>query len=428
MTDMATPAGYKHSPWKLKPYRQGRHCPVTAGHPSRMTEATFSRLCAAKQAAANDAICIECNGAMPPELEILEQLIMEDAMTTRNSWEGVCYLCGEKKTVRRMKDEKQCCGTCEHIYRNAVNNPGLLVEALRKGQGEDYISQPPTHCFDCDKLHASAVLEQIRATYNLESIDSIPDFVDNLNRASNMFERVRADLGLDRDGSCRDAVLDLKEERDSVIGKYHDEHRRAHAAETVIKDIRALLTLEPDESIIETVAELRRKYNYTKSELHDSEGVIDLITEKVGYAPGETVLDGVERMLRERQEAVDSMYEIRGLMGIDKDESIIDAISGLRREWQHAVKLCTETLAMLGADGGTNLNNLPQLAAELFASNDRRRHHIADLEAIVDGDQIQPTIGEIVHDTRTSTLLDLALDVIAGRVSGIDADRIAALR
>lgn len=351
---MATPAGYKHSPRKLKPYRQGRHCPVTAGHPSRMTEATFSRLCAAKQAAANDAICIECNGAMPPELEILEQLIMEDAMTTRNSWEGVCYLCGEKKTVRSMKDEKQCCGTCEHIYRNAVNNPGLLVEALKKGQGDEYLRQevwPSPRPAD-QVTESDRVLNHIWANNNLEPGADIEAFVDNLVAESEWLKN------------------------------------RLDATKHIIATIRDQLDLDEGQPILEAVALLQR----------------------------------------ERQQAMDSMYEIRGLMGIDQDESIIDAISGLRREWQHAVKLCTETLAMLGADAGTNLNNLPQLAAELFASNDRRRHHIADLEAIVDGDQIQPTIGEIVHDTRTSTLLDLAIDVIAGRVSGIDAERIAALR
>ena len=169
--------------------------------------------------------------------------------------------------------------------------------------------------------------------------------------------------------------------------------------------------------------------------LHSESNLLTFFKSELSLKEGEDVIDRIQELkdaannaARRAHAAEQAIATIRDQLDLDGDESILEAVAGLRREWQHAVKLCTETLAMLGADAGTNLNNLPQLAAELFASNDRRRHHISDLEAIVDGDQIQPTNGEIVLYTRTATLLDLALDVIAGRVSGLDAERIAALR
>ena len=299
--------------WTTKAYRCGRHCPVTAGQPTRMAEATFRRLCGAKRTAATDAICGGCHGLeLPPELEIVEQSTMEHEMTTRSSWEGTCWVCGEKKTVRSTKGE-DCCGSCEHIRRAAINNPKMLIEATRKINGDAYILHHLGVQAEADP--AGELMEQIRENYNLEDIASIPAFIDNMFLSAETMDRLVKELGL----QDQIAVFDVLQ---ASAMESNESHRRAHAAETVIKDIRSMLSLQGDESILEAVA-------------------------------------------------------------------------GMRREWQHAINICTDTLSSLGAEKGTNLNNIPQLAAELFDSKVRLYHQVADLEAIVDGEQLGAVRGQL---------------------------------
>jgi hypothetical protein len=198
----------------------------------------------------------------------------------------------------------------------------------------------------------------------------------------------------------------------------------AGLAGELMEQIRTKHNVDPGSDIADFVDNLVVDVEYLKTRLHATKQGLAALRVKLGIDEEQSITLAVDKLQQERQEAVDSMDEIRRLMGIDQDESILEAVAGLRREWQHAIKLCTETLANLGAEDGTNLNNLPQVATEMFENNGRLRLKVSGLEAIVDAE----TIEDIIPDNRTATLLDLALDVIAGRVSGLDAERISALR
>jgi hypothetical protein len=202
---------------------------------------------------------------------------------TDMSMYGECEICGEKKKIRSVRN-KNACATCEHIWRAANVAPDLVLKTLTEAKGEDYLrraggaenpdqAEPQQHPSD-------AIIERIITTHQLASGTDIADFVENL------------------------------------VGDVAYLKARLDATKQVIATIRGQLNLDEEESIIETVAELQRKYNYAKSELHDSERVIELIAEKVGRVPGKTVIDAVEGLLRDRQQAVDIMYEVASEVGL----------------------------------------------------------------------------------------------------------------
>ena len=376
--------------WQQSTLVQVTTCPVTGGRQTRLTADGFRRLCAHRRDYDSER-CRSCEGRkMPEELEIItmdEQHNMEDAMTTRNSWEGVCYLCGEKKTVRRVKDEKLCCGTCEHIYRNAVNNPGLLVEALKKGQGEDYISQHPgADVCDQSHTHAEAVLEQIRAKHNIDPGADIEEFVNNL------------------------------------VGDVAYLKNRLHATKQIIATIRGQLDIDEGQPIIEALALLQRERQEAVDACNETVAIIG--NPFRGFAIIPTAVKGLMAMRDEWNNLVNRMGQIRAALHAELDADLVQQAEVVN----HLALLFNQVEAVLGIDGQDS-EEAPQLIAEMLVREKQLLQMIADLEAIVDNDPFPETTLEWTSpDNRTAALLDIALDVIAGRVSGLDADRIAALR
>lgn len=125
-------------------------------------------------------------------------------------------------------------------------------------------------------------------------------------------------------------------------------------------------------------------------------------------------LINAQRRLHAAEQVIENTRIILGIE--DKDESILEGAKRKMGMLRNAVDLFHETCKALEVDVVMG-DELVSVAEKIMAELKMLRETYSDLPAVS---------GEI--GGREAVLLDLALDVMAGKVSGIDADRIAALR
>ena len=175
---------------------------------------------------------------------------------------------------------------------------------------------------------------------------------------------------------------------------------------------------------------------------HPSDAIIERIITTHRLESGTDIADFVENLvgdvayLKARLDATKQVIAtIRAQLDLDDEQSILEAVAKLQRERQDATDICLETLGIINPVFSAAVN-LPPAAREMMKENHQLRQQVADLEGIIDGDDfiasdlatMAGTIPPTTATPRAAILLDLALDVIAGKVSGLDAERIAALR
>lgn len=314
-----------------------RRCPITNGVETRMTEAGFQAICTAtrkrtnvfsfsgnstKQTVAKKSFCAECRGKIRPA-ELIIITLEEGEMTTIKKGPGECAICGRNTTVFTNHDTLTC-SNCAAVQAAITKRPGSVAEIITQlGKTSEIVGMlggqiGAAESVSNDNGLAAELMEHILERYNLESTTLIPSFVDNLDHEAG------------------------------------DNKRRAHAAETVIKDIRSMLELQAEESIIEKIFELRREYDFTRDDLKCAEQVIEMIHEKIGKGKGETVLDAVERLQRDRQQARDILFEVCGILNLSTTEMF--GLPTLVRDLSQALK---NTLAAV--DGAEQpIDELPE--------------------------------------------------------------------
>jgi hypothetical protein len=217
------------------------------------------------------------------------------------------------------------------------------------------------------------------------------------------------------------------------------------------KHIWRAANVNPD-LVLKTLAEAKGE-DYLRQEVWPSPKSADQVTESDqvlnhiwannNLEPGADIEAFVDNLvaesewLKNRLDATKHIIAtIRDQLDLDEGQPILEAVALLQRERQRATDIWFETLGILGADVTLDADNLPIVARNIMAVNHQLRQQVIDLEKIIDGDdftasdlaKVAGTITPTTATPRAAILLDLALDVIAGRVSGLDAERIAALR
>jgi hypothetical protein len=366
-------------------------CPVTRGQPTRLTDPTWRRMCQALRDPGNLA-CSQCHEGDNPPAELT--IVTADQLTTTTtnkendmSMYGECEICGEKKKIRSVRN-KNACATCEHIWRAANVNPDLVLKTLTEAKGEDYLRQEvwPSPKSADQVTESDQVLNHIWANNNLEPGADIEAFVDNLVAESEWLKN------------------------------------RLDATKHIIATIRDQLDLDEGQPILEAVALLQQERQEAVDACNATVAIIGNPFRSFASIP--TAVNDLMALRDEWNDLVNRMGQIRAALHAEPDADLVQQAEVVN----HLALLFNQVEAVLGIDGQDS-EEAPQLIAEMMVREKQLLQKIADLEAIVDNDPFTETSLEWTSpDTRTEALLNLALDVIAGRVSGIDADRIAALR
>jgi hypothetical protein len=98
----------------------------------------------------------------------------------------------------------------------------------------------------------------------------------------------------------------------------------------------------------------------------------------------------------------------------------------LREDRDRAAAILNEIGRIVEIPEYIGLPSIPEMVKGLVDDLHKLRQQVTALESTSSGELITAELSE--KGGRSDALLDLALDVIAGRVSGLDAARIAALR
>lgn len=125
-------------------------------------------------------------------------------------------------------------------------------------------------------------------------------------------------------------------------------------------------------------------------------------------------LINAQRRLHAAEQVIENVRIILGVE--DKDESVLDGASRHQRRLQKAVAIWEETCVALDVDQ-SKIDDLPAVADKIMKELKMMRDFYNDFPQRTSSDS-----------SREGVLLDLALDALSGKISGIDAERIAALR
>lgn len=319
------------------------YCPVTGNAPTRMLESSFRRLCALQQEAEHGYCPDVCRGGLlPPGLVFIE---LENFTEEGNSMAGPkvsvgkCDLCGEKKHVRFVR-EKSCCGTCEGIWRNALNSPELVIDALRKGQGQDWLD---TKCSN--------------QVINVSAAEKV---LDDLRQTEEKLRKLEDARRLEKD--------------ELQLWMFGDEDGAVSTDWNVVE--RAIALANERDRLIKVVAEL------------------------------ESAVLGLREQLAQSLEHEKELGQIITDVHDENDKKIA--------ELESSVETGNRRIAALELEG-------MELAAIKF-ENIQLRGQLAEASV----KRVEQEIGPVT--CRDTILLDLAIDVIDGRVQGLDGARLRDLR
>jgi len=111
-----------------------KRCPITRRNTDDCTDEVFRNDCAAfrKTIEMKTGIVLNYCSVRPghPQAMVKSENIQESEVKEMVAIvDGKCDLCVLKKRVRKVRG-KNCCPTCEHVWRAANVSPGLLAKAL----------------------------------------------------------------------------------------------------------------------------------------------------------------------------------------------------------------------------------------------------------------------------------------------------------
>jgi hypothetical protein len=102
-------------------------CPITSGHPTRMSRDAFDTMCRHHQQIADTYCSTACRGEkLPKNIEFID-LKGDHDMTTYVT--GNCQICGNKKSIKKCLD-KMTCSSCDFVYRAVRNAPEMVLNLL----------------------------------------------------------------------------------------------------------------------------------------------------------------------------------------------------------------------------------------------------------------------------------------------------------
>jgi len=196
--------------------------------------------------------------------------------------------------------------------------------------------------------------------------------------------------------------------------------RRLYAMEQTYENMRLALGCQGEEEALESVIRLVKERDAALDDLQQIRSAVGLEVGSplVEYIEG---LVGVKDDVTRRYLAVNDVIEnVREMLGLDAEEAIIEEVHQLLRNGKKATDIWFETAEIMGIDC-VNADQIPIRARELM-------QELSDLSNLKAGTMVYLEGKEGCTESRDTALLDLAIDVLAGRITGIDAARISALR
>lgn len=125
-------------------YASAGYCPATSNAPTRMTEAGFRRRCA-RHMEENDYCSGVCRGGhLPAGLEFIEiknLQLEEHEMAPTKKTICTCEICGQPGKNCHSVRGKQCCASCEFLWRGALNSPTMLLQCIEEAQGGKWLEE-----------------------------------------------------------------------------------------------------------------------------------------------------------------------------------------------------------------------------------------------------------------------------------------------
>jgi len=174
------------------------------------------------------------------------------------------------------------------------------------------------------------------------------------------------------------------------------------------------------DNLVAEVEKASRDNTARREELINTKRRLDAVERSLTAAMEDTTT--AQRRLHAAEQIVET---VRGQVDAAEDESIIEAVQRLQRDRQKAIDIWFETTGILGADV-VHCDSLPTIARGMVGELHRLMQQVTAMESISAGEVITGELSEI--GGRDAVLLDLALDVLAGKIAGLDAERINALR
>ncbi|QQG66345.1 hypothetical protein HP555_10940 [Desulfobulbus oligotrophicus] len=360
-------------------------CPITSGHPTKMTRAGFERACAAHRERARSEradvmavmtirramdACASCQG-MPPELEIvaladMRGVIADCAMGSKNHRE---IQPKKQPEVDEMQKRKKECGGCGKNRAVTMCSGELL-------------------CSSCASV-AGSVSNRLEA-------------VARLVVQRGMAEKMIGLLVAQKDPGwlMEVAALFLPEEQVEVKVKNEILEDIAKAVgytgdigEGLIVAVEMAVAVPKD--VIRALG--CAEGNWVEAAIHTAALLEDSQeTERLLYTDNAMVAGALEKM-RERYEAMRDMHNL-----------LADRVEELEKALALKHNILRDIAVLVGGDPDY-YDELPKLVADLLKASITT--NVGNSRPSVDG-----------H------LLDLALDAMRGHITGLDPDRIAVLR
>lgn len=383
--------------------RQGisvKHCPLTCGLPTRMLKHGFADACARERRRQEHkrwdsgtvgvastghrqklyVRCASCKGKLvPAELTfITEEEVMGGLSKTKK---GKCALCNDM-AVLKSNHKLDVCSNCANIQANINMRPAAVLKALGIMRPEllDGVGQAIADQIDQKVLARLAALVGYSGPDGDELLDRVELVVDQLAEAA-MCNPTRAE-------NCSMLL--------QAVGQYQE---RLAEMEKRLSEATAWTPVAEDAIAPADVAHLGHAFDRYK--------------------------ERCEELTTELQEA-------RGAAGIidgDLGESIRDIVS-------HSLT-AQARLARAQGDLGYYATYLGDIRQALDLPDDFPADKVAysvamlrdDLRAATEQLEL-PTAGPLVchGSSLDSHLLDMCLDAMRGRITGLDPDRIAVLR
>lgn len=329
----------------------------------------------------------------------------------------------------------------------SCRRPTRMLEATFRRMCAKNQEEEGSYCRDmCRGLELPAEIEFIVLNDELQQRGND---MGNVNRKSGVclicgqkkiVERV---AGIEACSVCTFVARAVKNTPELVIG----EMLRQHGAECFpVKKQEVFEVAETVPSAADTMVE-RIITTYNLEPGSDVRGFVDNLAAEV------------EEYKRQARAATEIIETVRGLLDCPDGQSIIEEVTAMERERKKATDTWFETLEVFGASVACTAESLPEYAREIMGELQALREwkelyedtslSLKILDLLGKGRDADPVfelglimdelhtlrdavpVGGVLESTgngRDAVLLDLALDVLAGNVQGLDAARISALR
>ena len=388
-------------------------CPLTSNLPTRMTQKSFDRMCAATKARELEptrwgcermiiSCCTTCKGN-PKGLTIIDEKEMNQVAGIKSK--GTCESCKGKNVTIGNNYGLKMCSSCAAVF-SAVNNrfPVVAEAVKRTGRTEE-----------AQKLFGS-VVEYAPVQVESTALEEIAAAVGY--------------TGTDGDG----LIEEVRRVAQAAVSGFS-------VKKSISQDVVRALDCGEAEWEMAAIQSAAYMGKYRR-ELKASELLLDHIADVVSY-PGKeagTLPVFIEGICQEFESVLAEIANVKRATGLDIEEetttgALTDAVALLAQTIDQYRTRCEE-LAAKAREHEQLASYREQILLAVKDALGRPLISVGEtpyqVECLVQeleqlrGGSDRPSVLSITH--ADTILLDLALDALRGKITGLDPDRIAMLR